>query len=131
MSNPFYRTQPCLCGHFESCKYCSPTCVLAAEVVALREDLEAARALAALHAADAKKTLEELAEAERMVAAKVAVARDECVWSDPRYSTEAVDALLRLDADPRHRGTAEERLAVEEEFGAAIEAVRASREPKL
>jgi len=24
MTNPFYRTQQCLCGHFESCKYCSP-----------------------------------------------------------------------------------------------------------
>jgi hypothetical protein len=107
--------------------------VLAAEVVALREelasakllnetqllgsikvreDLEAARALAALHAADARKTHEELAAA---AARSWDANRELCALeSQPRYSTEAVDALLN-DFDA---------------LDAAIDAARASREPR-
>jgi len=112
--------------------------VLAAEVVSLREELAASQdtvakavawlkeleeklaaqtELVTLHKLDAAKLREELKDACSLV-----VARVDMVY--PRYSSEAVDALLRaMDNDAFGFGHGV--------VADALEAVRASREPPL
>lgn len=93
---------------------------------ALRAELEAARALAALHAADAKKTREELA---RLQSVPLFIEANESfrMAVQPRYSTEAVDAAIAI----YDRYCLHDMSVDEHDIGKALEAVRASREPKL
>lgn len=105
---------------------------LSAEVVALRERLAAQTELVTLHKLDAAKLREEVASLER-VRLQEAFAIDpayfrkhvpgyDAIMATATYSTEAVDALVLALGQERY---------LDSQILLFVDAVRASREPKL